>query len=388
MKKTAILALILSGAVLLPACKKEPTGTRTSRKTEEPTSQEETEDTSDPDEDEETTTTAESTEESTEATAETTTEVETTTTESESEAPESTPTSETTEEAKPIILGDDPMDYYKDPSYRLPVQFQGVLSGGTVSWETSIMFGTGNGKISGKYESAVLTVDMDAYDIQRGEFTGLITGFVRENDYSYKTRIEKISFLDFDDKEEEFMNLPAHVKSCKPYGFENPDELILYLPNTPKDKIAKDALGWVEFFLKAPESNVLGAYVLYSPNDETGFILYHDTFPETEKTKKDDMDGWLGKYAADEGSVEIFYDDAAKDFKANVHVAGADEYNGLTVRQYAGDPSSLVLYGNSEAGMTVIFALSVGDGTVCLSVYESNDPAFNENIFIYPHKVS
>ncbi|MBR3057043.1 MAG: hypothetical protein IKG93_03645 [Clostridiales bacterium] len=373
MKRNAIAALALAGALVMSGCRAKSSETRTTYKTSKSTTTSETEEPS-----------------SSETETEAPTESETTSTESsESTTMKETTIAETAPAPMVLSYDDDPIDFYKSAAYQIPESLIGGLSGGTASWETVIRINTTKRNLSGQYESVMPNLDDDSYDIQRGEFSGLIEEFVRANDYSYKTKIHKISYLEFEDKDEEYQGKTAHVKSCKPYGFDKVEELILYLPNTPMSELPKEALEWVEMFLSYPNEQYLSNYVLYSPSDGTAFIIYRSTFPSTEKTKKEEMEGgWFGIFTADEGTAEVFYDEKLGEVVANVRIEGANVYNRMIVRQFVGDPSNLVLYGTSDAGTTVVLSLCVGDGTTCLAVYESNDPGLNENTFIYPHKTS
>ena len=139
-------------------------------------------------------------------------------------------------------------------------------------------------------------------------------------------------------------------------------------------------------FISDADAKYLGLYVIYNPNEKSAFVIDHYSFADTEKQTKENMEYWSGKHVAPEGTIEIVFDDQLGEYVANVHMSGANEYDHMRIRQFKGDTSSLLLYGSSKEGTTVLLSLAGTEESSCLAVYESDDPGFTENTHIYSSK--
>ena len=180
----------------------------------------------------------------------------------EKETKTGTDETETSQEPSELVkkMDQDMYSLYSDAAYTCHSSFVCYLYALT-SLGADITFNCRENTFEGNYESAVLKIDGDGYDMLKCHFTGTIDGFTRINEYSLSTHVTKLTTEKFDKKVDRYMDLPADVTYSDPYGFTKADEVILYLPNTPVSQIPGKALEWIEAYQDIDRNGLLGSYI-------------------------------------------------------------------------------------------------------------------------------
>ena len=282
-------------------------------------------------------------------------------------------TSDNTTKAAPASFGD-PYDYYASDRFKVPDLMLTYLSALT-SWSTMITFYPDSHQFEGEYSSTMSNIDGDGYDIEKCEFTGMIDGFVRKNDYSFSTHVLDLNVKQFDTKQEEYDGLPATVTCADPYGFTSPDELVLYLPNTPLSEVPEEVLNWIETTSEHPREQYLGDIALYNPAEGTAFLVVGLAIPESRDSEAAELSTWNGSYIDDYYNVKITVD--AANATASIQTSDS-EYTGLSLRTVLDDTEKpeLLVYGENDAGNYVYAKLGVAQGHDNLVIIESSDKTF------------
>lgn len=99
-------------------------------------------------------------------------------------------------------------------------------------------------------------------------FTGKFAPAERLDMYTYGVKLEELTT----DRPagEEWIEAGFLCRSSSPYGLEDSEDFVIYLPNTPKEMLSEDALMWWPDRFEEGAS-VLGGYALYNLNGEYGF---------------------------------------------------------------------------------------------------------------------
>ncbi|MCR5275844.1 MAG: hypothetical protein K6E26_10865 [Clostridiales bacterium] len=277
-------------------------------------------------------------------------------------------TEPTESEFKPAFdLDKDLYAFYGDDSYKLHSRLTCVLSLLT-SWSTILDLDVEDKTFQGEYTSATGKIDGDGYDCLECNFNGTIDGFTRVNAYSFSTHVTKFETKKFEPREEKYMDSPATVTYSDPYGFMEPDELILYLPNAPVAEIPKEVTEWIE--MNAEFSDTLDNYVLYNPKDATAFLVSADTFSsKTRQVTASDLDKLPESMLDKHNGVTVSFDKTS--LTASLKRGNA-EYKDLHICGSQNREDILYLYGSNNHGHTVI--LQIAPGEKIMTVLESNDP--------------
>lgn len=361
MKKRSAFAGAIALSLILSGCGgSKETEKKTSKKTKKTTADESIESTlEDPEE--------------------TSSELDTDTTDASTDASQSDATSDNDTKASsapaaaPKSFGD-PYDFYASDRFEVPDLMLVYLSALT-SWSTTITIYPESHQFEGDYSSTMGNIDGDGYDIERCEFTGMIDGFVRKNDYSFSTHVLNLDVKKFDEKQEEYDGMPAKVVCADPYGFTSPDELILYLPNTPLSEAPQELLDWIEPLSEHKREQYLGDIVLYNPAEGTAFLVVTTAIPESREVEASDLSVWNGSYIDDHNNVSITVDAATS--TASIQTPGS-QYSGLAIRTILEDADKpvLLIYGENDAGNYVYAKLGVAQGHDNLMLIHTDDKAF------------
>ena len=289
-------------------------------------------------------------------------------------------------------LDENLFNYYASDAFDAPHGLVIYLSALT-SWETTVYFDPEDNSFEGTYESAILNLDGDGYDMLQCAFNGQIDGFTRINEYSFHTHVTSLETEKFDKKTDRYMDLPAEVSYSDPYGFTDPDELILFLPNTPVTEIPEEAIEWIEMYqfidpngyLTEDQDAYLGSFILYNTAEGTAFMVLYSAIPLTREVTDADMSYWDGTYTDDHEGVKITIDKSSGEPTATI-VRADSEYKDMHIRAVEDKEGLLILYGTNEAGNTVIAEFGTLDQRATLVIYESTDSLFPVGKFFYPKK--
>ena len=140
--------------------------------------------------------------------------------------------------------------------------------------------------------------------------------------------------------------MPAKVVCADPYGFTSPDELILYLPNTPLSEAPQELLNWIEPLSEHQRDQYLGDIVLYNPTEGTAFLVVTTAIEESRDVEASELSIWNGSGLA----IRTILEDAEKPV--------------------------LLIYGENDAGNYVYAKLGVAQGHDNLMLIHTDDKAF------------
>ncbi|MBR5975290.1 MAG: hypothetical protein IK020_08915 [Clostridiales bacterium] len=382
MKRSAWIAVVLAAGMLMASCSKEEETTKKKKKTKKTT---QTEDTTDPEDDP----TDEPSESSSEPTDTTPAPTDTVPTDTD---PTDTSSARTTEKVPNPTFNfeEDAMRFFADDGFRIDDVLFTFCFQENATWSIQVTFYEEDGTFEGEYKT-VFTEDTSAGPVEQimmSTFTGTYDGFKRANDYSYTAHVTSIDIEEFDAYDTEENGQKQHVSFVAPYGFSDPDELILYLPNTPMSEFPGYALGRVSDLLRDKDGDYLQDYVIYSPDgmDLMAFIVAAPSMPELVKPDKDSMAGWIGHYydkTGLDGSIE--YDGVDDKFVFNGVFEGTRYVKGATILQAKDDEQTLVFYYEDDEGYMIV-QMDVADGLTVVYALYSTFPEVEAASFYYPKK--
>lgn len=156
----------------------------------------------------------------------------------------------------------------------IPTEF--YFTSGAGGWRTIITINS-DGSFVGDY------VDYDLGDTgseypkgsaYKCNFTGRFTNVTKIDDYTYSMKV--ISLEQDGTQGDEYIKDGTRFTIGHPYGFDNADEFMLYLPGKPINELSDEFLGWVQISRESRETLASGIYGLYNVNEKQGFSGYDD----------------------------------------------------------------------------------------------------------------
>ena len=153
----------------------------------------------------------------------------------------------------------------------LPVNF--TFTSGVGAWSTSITLEI-DGTFSGEYHDSDMGDSSENYPsgtIYVCDFSGRFSEIEKVDENSYSMTLEEVS-SDYENGKERIENGVRYV-SAEPYGVEDGNAFILYLPGTMRDGLNEDFLSWWQYwFLDGEQAETLGLYGLYNVKMGYGFF--------------------------------------------------------------------------------------------------------------------
>ena len=142
------------------------------------------------------------------------------------------------------------------------------FSSGAGGWRT-VLHIDGSGGFSGTYSDS----DMGSgeHGVQyRCDFTGQFTQPVRVNDYTYSVRIDEIAY----EKEAGTEEVIDGTQYCytDPYGLEDAEDILIYLPGAPLGQLPQEFRSWVGYSENTRDE--LPFYALNNAVHQQGFSSY------------------------------------------------------------------------------------------------------------------
>ena len=151
----------------------------------------------------------------------------------------------------------------------IPAEF--CFSSGAGGWRTIVTINS-DGSFVGDY------VDYDlgdtGSDYPKGSaykcnFTGRFTNVTKIDDYTYSMKV--VSLEQDGTQGDEYIEDGTRFTIGYPYGFDDADEFMLYLPGKPISELPEEFLGWVRIGYNGETSIPAGIYGLYNINGKQGF---------------------------------------------------------------------------------------------------------------------
>lgn len=152
-----------------------------------------------------------------------------------------------------------------------PMDF--VFSSGVGAWATSMTLEQ-DGAFSGAYYDADMGVCDEDYPngtVYICDFSGRFSDIQKVDEYSYSLTLAELD-SDYEAGKEWIENGTKNISS-EPYGMEDGNEFILYLPDTPIDGLDEEFLSWLRcWIIDGEQTGTLGLYGLYNVKMGYGFF--------------------------------------------------------------------------------------------------------------------
>ena len=148
-----------------------------------------------------------------------------------------------------------------------------IFSSGVGAWSTALRLER-DGTFSGEHHDSDMGVDGEDHPngtIYICDFSGRFSELEKVDKYSYSLTLAEIS-SDYE-VEKEWIEDGVRYVSSAPYGMEEGDEFILYLPDTPIDGLDEEFLSWWQcWVMYGEQTGTLEMYGLYNIKMGYGFF--------------------------------------------------------------------------------------------------------------------
>lgn len=159
-----------------------------------------------------------------------------------------------------------------DPLFSQLKDLEFYFASGAGGWRT-VLHIDGYGDFSGTYSDSDMggSGEDGIWGIQhRCDFTGQFTQPVRVNDYTYSVRIDEIAY----EKEAGTEEVIDGTQYCytDPYGLEDAEDILIYLPGAPLGQLPQEFRSWVGYSENTRDE--LPFYALNNAVHQQGFSSY------------------------------------------------------------------------------------------------------------------
>lgn len=186
------------------------------------------------------------------------------------------------------------------------------FSSGAGAWSTELKI-EADGSFSGSYHDSDMGTTGDGYPdgtVYLCEFTGKFASIQKVNDYTYKTKLEKLETKEKDGKEELADGMKFIYST--PYGLADAQDIYIYVKGAPVDKLPQEYQDWVMFPLDGAKT--LPFYGLYNEKEQLGFYSW-------DASDLDDTESGI--------TADISPETVADDSSTDSTKAGTDTMDGL-----------------------------------------------------------
>ena len=178
-----------------------------------------------------------------------------------------------------------------DPLFSQLKDLEFYFASGAGGWRTILHIDV-YGSFSGTYsDSDMGSGENGIHRIQmRCDFSGQFTQPVRVNDYTYSVRIDEIAY----EKEagtDEVVGV-THSYYTDPYGLEDAEDILIYLPGAPLGQLPQEFRSWVGYSENTRDE--LPFYALNNAVHQQGFSSY-----DRLEDIRESLEGWVEPYAAE-----------------------------------------------------------------------------------------
>ena len=178
-----------------------------------------------------------------------------------------------------------------DPLFSQLNDLEFYFASGAGGWRT-VLHIDGSGGFSGTYsDSDMGSGENGIHRIQmRCDFSGQFTQPVRVNDYTYSMRIDHIEY----EKEAGTEEVIDGTQYCytDPYGLEDAEDILIYLPGAPLGQLPQEFRSWVGYSENTRDE--LPFYALNNAVHQQGFSSY-----DRLESIRESLEGWVEPYAAE-----------------------------------------------------------------------------------------
>lgn len=166
----------------------------------------------------------------------------------------------------------------------LPSEF--YFSSGAGGWATEITLND-DGTFNGQYHDSDMGDSGTGYSngtVYICDFSGKFTMPKKINEYIYSMNLETL------DVEGTFgtvyyENDIRYIVS-DPYGFDNADEFMIYLPGIAMSDLPEGFINWLYAFINVQTTEILPCYGIYNVGGEEGFVAYDTSMSEEQIYEK------------------------------------------------------------------------------------------------------
>ena len=147
-----------------------------------------------------------------------------------------------------------------------------TFSSGVGGWYTCIWIEE-DGTFTGEFHDSEMGEADEAYPdgtVYGCLFHGRMTLGEQADEYTWKIHVDEVE-LD-EGQVPEVIEDGMRFVTCEPYGLKAGNDMLLYLPGTPVEKLPEDFLMWAHLYAYGEDVKELPYYGLYDPQEETGFI--------------------------------------------------------------------------------------------------------------------
>ena len=147
-----------------------------------------------------------------------------------------------------------------------------TFSSGVGGWYTCIWIEE-DGTFTGEFHDSEMGEADEAYPdgtVYGCLFHGRMTLDEQADEYTWKIHVDEVE-LD-EGQVPEVIEDGMRFVTCEPYGLKAGNDMLLYLPGTPVEKLPEDFLMWAHLYAYGEDVKELPYYGLYDPQEETGFI--------------------------------------------------------------------------------------------------------------------
>lgn len=153
---------------------------------------------------------------------------------------------------------------------------QFVFSSGAGGWGTTMSIQS-DGSFSGEFFDGEMGSTGEDYPngtMYECNFSGQFTQPKKVNDYTYSMQIQEIQYAQ-EPGTEEILDGVLYSYST-PYGLDDAENLLIYLPGSPLTELPEEYRSWVGYYdLSVTEDTELPFYGLYNESAQCGFSSYN-----------------------------------------------------------------------------------------------------------------
>lgn len=164
-----------------------------------------------------------------------------------------------------------------------------IFASGAGAWSTDIHLNQ-DGTFSGQFHDSDAGVNGDGYPYGTKyicNFKGEFTQPEQKDDFTYKMSLKELK-TEGTPGAVYFEDGIKHIYAA-PYGLENADELIIYAPGIALSELPEECLSWLTAYgIGIQKTQTLPYYVIYSVNDETGFVGWQSNQISQEETAENE----------------------------------------------------------------------------------------------------
>lgn len=202
---------------------------------------------------------------------------------------------------KPIKETMDPTELFA----QLPEHF--VFSSGVGAWATNVYI-QDDGTFIGEYR------DDNQGDVGEGypdgsvvicRFSGKFTNVKKVDEYTYSMELEYINTEEPDGKIY-YKDNKKYICSY-PYGFDNAEEFMVYLPGIPLSRLSEDFISWI-YSLWGKEIMPSGTYGIYNVKGQYGFFGSNNPIYSNENNGQNETEQLLDLFLKGEEKAYWSYD--------------------------------------------------------------------------------